>query len=197
PGQAHGTVLSCDVLAPDRAALTDLLREITDKARFLTAGGRPADPGIATPPTDSGVLGPTVPADGLTVTVGVGASLFDGRYGLAPRRPGELVRMEPFDDDPLAPALCHGDLSIQVCANNRDTVGHAVREIARATRGALAVRWRVDGFKSPPRPSGTPRNLLGFKDGTSNPDNSGDAPTRDRVGWLAAAGAPRRGAAPP
>ena len=183
PQQVRAAVLSLDVQAPNRAALIDLLQTITAKARFLTTGGAPDDPGISAPPTDSGVLGPVVPADRLTVTLGVGASLFDGRFGLASRLPDGLTAMPTFEDDHLEPGLCHGDLSLQICAENSDTVGHAVREIARATRGAVSVKWRVDGFQSPPRPSGTPRNLLGFKDGTSNLHATDDQDMNQRV-WL-------------
>ncbi|HZD99378.1 MAG TPA: Dyp-type peroxidase, partial [Micromonosporaceae bacterium] len=66
---------------------------------------------------------------------------------------------------------------------NRDSVGHAVRDIAKYLRGAFAVRWRVDGFQSPPRPSGTPRNLLGFKDGTANLDKTNNALMNRQV-WI-------------
>ena len=184
PAQPHAALLAFDVLAEERAGLTDLLRTITERARFLTAGGTPADPGIAAAPNDSGVLGPTVPADRLTVTLGVGASLFDDRFGLAARRPGGLTAMPPFPDDHLDPARTHGDLSLQLCADNRDTVLHALRDIARHTRGGMQIRWRIDGFTSPPRPDGTPRNLLGFKDGTSNLETSGEM---ERYVWLPAA----------
>jgi deferrochelatase/peroxidase EfeB len=185
PAQRNATVVSFDVLAADRGELTELMRTLTDRARFLTSGGTPPDPGISGPPTDSGILGPDVPPDRLTVTVGVGASLFDDRYGLAPRKPAGLTAMATFPNDHLDPAQCHGDLSLQLCAENPDTVLHALRDIARHTRGAMQIRWQIDGFVSPPRPSGTPRNLMGFKDGTSNLRGD-DAKTMDRLVWTGA-----------
>src|SRR5262249_17750161 len=60
---------------------------------------------------------------------------------------------------------------------------HALRDLMRASRGALAVRWKADGFLPPdrsrPGSRETGRNLLGFKDGISNP--SGDE--LHRVVW--------------
>jgi deferrochelatase/peroxidase EfeB len=183
PAPPHAVHVAFDVVATDRAGLTDLLRTITERARFLTAGGTPPDPGITGPPADSGVLGPAVPADNLTVTLGVGASLFDDRYGLAPLKPAGLTTMPAFPDDHLDDAWTHGDLSLQLCADNRDTVLHALRDIARHTRGGMQIRWKIDGFTSPPRPSGTPRNLMGFKDGTSKLDTD-DAALTDRMVWI-------------
>ncbi|MFI6346079.1 iron uptake transporter deferrochelatase/peroxidase subunit [Streptomyces sp. NPDC050560] len=176
-------VVSFDVTARDRGELGDLLKTLTERARFLTTGGAPQSAGITAPPTDSGTLGPEVPAGGLMVTVGAGASLFDDRYGLAAHRPRRLTAMDPFPDDDLDPKWCGGDLSVQFCADDRDTVLHALRDVARNTRGGMQVRWRLDGFSSPPRPSGTPRNHMGFMDGTANPD-TGDAREMGRLVWV-------------
>ncbi|WKU47586.1 iron uptake transporter deferrochelatase/peroxidase subunit [Streptomyces sp. VNUA116] len=174
---------SFDVTAADRRELADLLRTLTDRARFLTTGGTPAPTGITAPPPDSGLLGPDVPADGgLAVTVSAGASLFDGRYGLAGRAPRLLRAMPVFPDDDPDPAWCHGDLAVQLCADSPDTVLHALRDLTRHTRGALQIRWRINGHNPPPRPSGAPRNLFGFKDGTSGPDPR-DARLMDRLVW--------------
>ncbi|MEN0085216.1 MAG: iron uptake transporter deferrochelatase/peroxidase subunit [Leifsonia sp.] len=187
PQQPAASFLALDVTAASRAELADLLKTVTERARFLTSGGTPPDPGLSAPPRDSGVLGPDVVPDDLTVTLSVGASVFDDRFGLAQRKPARLRTMDEFPDDSLRREVCDGDLLLQVCAAHRDTVTHAVREIARATRGAMQVRWRQDGFVSPPRPSGTPRNLMGFKDGTGNPDTA-DASLMSRLVWAKGGG---------
>lgn len=169
PQQRYATHAAFDLTAANRGELVGLFQTLTDRARFLTGGGTPPDLGVGSPPSDSDVLGPQVPADGLTVTLSVGPGLFDGRYGLAGAKPKLLVPMRTFPNDALEPAWCHGDLMLQLCANNPDTVHHALRDIAKHTRGGLQTRYRMDGFLSPPRPSGAPRNLLGFKDGIVNP----------------------------
>ncbi len=181
--QPATAVVSFDVTAGDRAGLTDLMRTITDRARFLTGGGVPDPVGIAEPPPDSGVLGPVIVPDGLTITLGAGASLFDDRFGLSDRRPAKLATMEPFPDDGLDPAQCHGDLSMQLSAGHPDVIIHALRDLAKNTRGAMAARWRIDGFVSPPRPAGTPRNLLGFMDGIANPNTTSKA-QMDKLIWV-------------
>jgi deferrochelatase/peroxidase EfeB len=185
-------VISFTVTADGRGELTELMRTITQRARFLTAGGPPPPVGITQPPSDSGVLGPEIVADGLTVTVGVGASLFDDRYGLAARKPKLLTQMQPFPDDALDPAQCHGDLSLQLSAGHADTVLHAMRDIAKNTRGGMQASWRIDGYSGPARPAGTrPRNLLGFMDGIANPATADAALMNDLI-WVppSAAGEP-------
>lgn len=161
--------VALDVTAPGKGALAQVLTTLTQRARFLTAGGSPPQLGVGAPPSDSGVVGSLVSADGLTITVGVGASLFDDRFGLVDRKPSKLKPMTVFGNDFPDPAWTHGDVVVQLCAHNPDTVHHALRDIMRAVRGSMQLRWRIDGYNSPPRPSGTGRNLLGFKDGTANP----------------------------
>ena len=173
-----------DAIAASRVELIDGIRALSERARRLTAGydallGSPAEG----PTPDSGVVGPRVPPDALTVTIGFGASLFDGRYGLRGARPDGLEPMPVFPDDALVPSQTHGDVLLQLCANSQETLVHALRDLMRETRGALGVRWKVEGFlPGAAREGGAGRNLLGFKDGSANPDTRDSALMR-RIVW--------------
>jgi deferrochelatase/peroxidase EfeB len=170
--QTAATFLSLDVTAANLGELTELFRALTARAAFLTAGGTPPPDPPNAAPSDDRLLGPTVLPDDLTVTVAVGASLFDGRYGLGPRKPAQLETMKAFAHDDLDPAISDGDLQVQLCAGHRDTVGHAMLDLLAHTAGGMRIRWRLDGFRFPPRPVGIPRDWMGFKDGIANPDTT-------------------------
>ncbi len=172
PPQAKAAFVAFDLTTGSRSDLADLMHTLTDRARVLTTGGIAPNLGISAPPADSGVLGPDVPAGNLSVTLGLGASAFDDRFGLAASKPVRLRQMDTFPNDDLDRTICDGDLLLQICADESDTVLHAVRDLARHTRGGMQVRWRMDGYSGPARPTGAPRNLLGFKDGTANPDTA-------------------------
>jgi deferrochelatase/peroxidase EfeB len=183
PPPPAGCFVSFDVTATGRGQLIDLLKTLTERARFLTGGGTPANFGPVHPPSDSGTLGPDIPADGLTVTVGLGATLFDGRFGIASRKPIYLTEMTSFPNDNLSPELTGGDLLLQICAGSSDTTIHALRDIAKHTRGGMQINWRMDGFVAPPRPTGVPRNHFGFMDGIANPKVV-DVAVANRLLWV-------------
>jgi deferrochelatase/peroxidase EfeB len=170
PESAAASFAAFDVIAETRHDLKELLRTITDRARMLAAGGPPMDLGPASPPEDSGILGPIIPSHQVISTFGMGASLFDDRFGLSPQKPARLTSMMTFPNDNLNPAETHGDLIVKFQATHADTVVHALRDLTKHTRGGMEPRWRIDGSHGPPRPSGTPRNYLGFKDGIAHPD---------------------------
>jgi len=187
PQPAAALIASFDVIAGDRAGLERLFRTLTKRIALLTTGGEiPAlDPKL--PPPDSGLLGPRIYPDNMTITVAVGASLFDERFGLAALKPGHLVSMEGFPNDALDPKLCHGDLLLQICSNTAETNIHALRDVIKNLPDLLALRWKLDGFLPPHtiKRAGkdTVRNLLGFKDGTANLAVS-DGTLMDRVVWV-------------
>lgn len=188
PVPEQGLVASFNVLSKDRAALADTLAALTDEIRGLMAGKPPEVRDPEYPPVDSGILGDKPPADNLSIVVGVGASLFDDRFGLADRKPKELVTMPFLANDRLDPKLSHGDLSIIFEAGHNDTVQFALRQLMRRTRSDLVLRWMVDGYArgigaGRASEATTPRNLLGFKDGTSNLDVS-DVAVMDRHVWV-------------
>jgi deferrochelatase/peroxidase EfeB len=111
-------------------------------------------------------LGPS----GLTVTLGLGPGLFDSRFGLAAKRPKHLRDLPTLPSDNLSAATTGGDLGLQACADDPQVAYHAIRDLARMARGTATTRWTVMGFgRASAGPSQkTPRNLMGFKDGTRN-----------------------------
>ncbi|QKJ87544.1 Deferrochelatase/peroxidase [Paramixta manurensis] len=188
PQQASMMLVSFDVLASDKADLVRLFKLLTDRIAFLTHGGKaPLVTNPQLPPLDSGILGAEIYPDNLTITVSLGASLFDDRYGLQKLKPVRLQTMTRFPNDSLDAELCHGDLLLQICANTNDTVIHALRDIIKHSPDLLGVRWRREGFISDhaarSRGKETPINLLGFKDGTANP-NTQDSALMKNILWV-------------
>ncbi|WP_144751367.1 iron uptake transporter deferrochelatase/peroxidase subunit [Curtobacterium pusillum] len=123
----------------------------------------------------------------LTVTVGLGPGIFDERFGLASKKPTHLAAIPTLPSDNLDEGLTGGDLSLQACADDPQVAYHAVRDLARMARGTATVRWTVLGFgraSAGPNQS-TPRNLMGFKDGTRNITTDEDY---DRFVWIDDAG---------
>jgi deferrochelatase/peroxidase EfeB len=188
PRSPTGLVVAFDVLATTRGDLERLLRKLTERIAFLTQGGPAPEIDPKFPALDSGLLGPFVTPGNLTMTVAVGASLFDARFGLAGAKPGHLERMPQFPNDALEAENCHGDLLIQICSDTPDTGIHALRDVIKNFPDLIAVRWKIDGYNSRPpsanQPPSTPRNLLGFKDGAANPDPD-DKGAMDRLVWVA------------
>jgi deferrochelatase/peroxidase EfeB len=178
PAPATGLVASFTVLARDRAELRGLLQDLTDEIAGLMEGRPPEVRDPAYPPADSGILGPEPPPDNLAVVVSVGASLFDGRFGLRNRKPRELVTMPFISNDRLDPERSHGDLLLSIESEHPDTALFALRQLMRRTRRTLVLRWVLDGFtrrgSTAPRSTGSPRNLMGFIDGTANLDAGAD-----------------------
>jgi deferrochelatase/peroxidase EfeB len=187
PRPASGMLVSFDVLASDRQDLERLFRTLNERIAFLMKGGPVAQVDPKLPPPDSGILGPIVTPDNLTITVSVGESLFDERFGLAAAK--RLIRMVGFPNDALEADCCHGDLSLQFCSNTTDTNIHALRDIVKNLPDLLLVRWKQEGSVPPQAPAkpGVPaqsaRNFLGFRDGSANPD-SNDAKAMDSIVWV-------------
>jgi deferrochelatase/peroxidase EfeB len=154
-----------------RADVRDLLREWTGAAALMTQGklvGSDRNPDA--PPPDTGeAIGS--PAARLTITIGYGPSLFDGRFGLAARRPGALTTLPPLPNENLGADSSGGDICLQACSDDPLVAFHAVRNLARLGMGVVEHKWMELGFgrtSSTSSAQATPRNLLGFKDGTRN-----------------------------
>ena len=86
----------------------------------------------------------------------------------------------------LDPTRSDGDLAVQACADDPQVAFHAIRNLTRIGRGVVTLRWSQLGFgrTSTTSPLGqTPRNLMGFKDGTNNL-KSDETAALDRHVWV-------------
>jgi deferrochelatase/peroxidase EfeB len=188
PVQSHTYVAALDLVTTKRDDVIRLLRVWTSAAARMSSG-QPAQPvglDVAPPAPDSGEA-LDLPVARLTLTFGFGAGLFvkDGkdRYGLVAQRPQALVDLPPFNGDELIETRCGGDLSVQACADDPQVAFHAVRQLARLAYGVAKMRWAQTGFIPGVDPNETPRNLMGFKDGTSNPSINDPMAMEKRV-WV-------------
>lgn len=173
PIQRHTYFIAFDLVTTKRDELIQLLRAWTEAAAKLTHGPAIFD-SKANPNQPNAESGATVglPASHLTITFGFGSTLFErngeDRFGLAQQRPEALVDLPRFAGDQLVPEHTGGDLSIQACADDPQVVEYAVRRLAGLASGIATMRWAHMGFTGGFKPEETPRNQMGFKDGTMN-----------------------------
>ncbi|MGB6165573.1 MAG: Dyp-type peroxidase [Pseudonocardiaceae bacterium] len=203
--QQHTVLAAFDLTGTDRADLVTLLKTWTSLAGTLAQGQAPTIPIYAPPAaanqnayadaTNASTIADSVEATGLgparlTITIGFGPGLFNAggtdRYGLAAQRPAALVDLPRFPGDQLAVGDSGGDLFLQACADDPQVAFHAVRSIARIAPDVATLRWTQLGY-SPSNTGGTPRNLMGFKDGTMN-SNAHPPPDLDATLWAGAEG---------
>ena len=173
PAQDRLFFAAFDLLTESPAELRELLREWSLAAAEMSAGemiGDVNDLELA-PPDDTGETVGLLPSN-LTVTFGFGPGLFEKRgLGLGAERPPALQQIPPLPADELNELESGGDICVQACADDPQVAFHAIRNLARIGRGTVAMRWSQLGFgrtSTTSRSQDTPRNLMGFKDGTAN-----------------------------
>lgn len=175
PAALLQTFVGLDLRDSSPASADAVMRLVSDDAARLTQG-EPAlgdtEPEIAANPA------------GLTITVGLGRSLFV-RTGREDRMPPQLAPIPVFATDRLEPRWGQTDLLLQVGSNDALTLAHAVRMLTKDLSTLAEVRWMQQGFKAsaPAVPgSSSTRNLMGQVDGTVNPQPG--SPAFDEVVWI-------------
>lgn len=172
PAQDRLAFAAFDVTTTDRDQLKAMLA-IWSAAAARMAQGLPVGPVDITPerpPIDTGEAAGLPPSQ-LTITVGFGPSLFDDRFGLAKFKPAALADLPALPGDELNRAISGGDICVQACSNDPTVAFHVIRNFARLARTTAVLRWSQLGFGRTSTTSTsqeTPRNLMGFKDGTNN-----------------------------
>jgi deferrochelatase/peroxidase EfeB len=176
PAQDYLWFAVFDLISDTADELRGVLEQWTEAAALLTAGEpyQPAVQEVGQPPVDTGEaigLGPSR----LTLTIGFGPGVFGSpggdALGLARLRPSELQQLPPFQGESLDQESSGGDLCVQACADDPQVAFHAIHVFSRVASSVASLRYTQQGFgrtSSTSRIQSTPRNLMGFKDGTEN-----------------------------
>ncbi len=175
PQQRYMYFAVFDLISSKREQVISALKAWTDASQKMMQG-KPAS-------LDSGEA-LELPAAKLTLTFGFGPGVFTkngvDRYGLSHLRPEALVDLPKFNGDQLVEGKTGGDISVQACADDPQVAFHAVRQLARLATDVAQIRWAQTGFVASADAKTTPRNLMGFKDGTQQPKES----ERDQFVWV-------------
>ncbi len=111
-------------------------------------------------------VGFRAPEARLTCVVGIGSDCWDRLYGTP--RPAGLHRFAPLDGPVHAAPSTPGDLLLHIRAERADLCFELAQRLTEALGAAATVVDEVHGFKSFDE-----RDLLGFVDGTENPEGEG------------------------
>jgi putative iron-dependent peroxidase len=111
-------------------------------------------------------VGFRVPEAGLSCVVGIGSELWDRMYG-APR-PAQLHPLPTFSGPVHVAPSTPGDLLLHIRAQRMDLCFELAQRLTEALGDAATVIDEVHGFRSFDE-----RDLLGFVDGTENPEGEG------------------------
>jgi deferrochelatase/peroxidase EfeB len=172
PAQDRLAFAAFDVITADVRELESMLGLWAAAAERMTRGELvgPTESAPQSPPVDTGEALGLAPGQ-LTVTVGFGPGMFDDRFGLKHKRPAALAPLPDLPGDQLQTAISGGDICVQACSEDPQVAFHVIRNLSRIGRGTVVLRWSQLGFGRTSATStsqSTPRNLMGFKDGTNN-----------------------------
>ena len=156
------TFVGLDLLEPSREAAAAVMALVTDDAARLTRG----EPALGDPQPDLAVN-----ADMLTISVGLGHSLFE-RTGLSDHVPAWFPQIPAFPTDAIEDGWAGTDLILQVGANDPVALSHTLRLLTKDLSTLTRVRWTQPGFRSSAPGSmgvASRRNLMGQVEGTHFP----------------------------
>jgi deferrochelatase/peroxidase EfeB len=191
PTQEHMQFGTFDLVSDSVDDLRRLLHSWSKAAARISRGevvGEFQKPSHA--PVDTGEAIGLGPAR-VTVTFGLGPGVFGRRFGLARHRPAPLVKLPRFAGEALQPHISGGDLAVQVCADDPQVAFHALHDLMKLAHPVAVPRWVLAGFgrTGNAHHGPTPRNLMGFKDGTANVSGGDQAALKNFV-WASGQASP-------